>query len=121
MSGSTSVATLATVLIHRISHHMATLGAGLNLNTGTAHEVTAGLVFRLLDLGRGPAEAALGAQMAMADRVVQAAAVRAYGDTFVVAAGASLAALVVAMLLPAHHPIPHAAEAGGGGPAMATE
>jgi DHA2 family multidrug resistance protein len=121
MSGSTSVATLATVLIHRINHHMASLGASLNLTTGTAHQVLAGLVFRFHDLGRGPADSVLGAHIAMMERVVQAAAVRAYDDTFVVAAAASLAALVVALLLPAHHPETHASEMGGDRPAMATE
>jgi DHA2 family multidrug resistance protein len=121
MSGSTGVAALATVLIHRTTHHMAALGAGLDFSTGTAQQVMAGLIFRLHDLGRGPAEAALGAQIAMMDKVVHAAAVRAYDDTFVVAAVASLAAIFAALLLPARHPETHAAEADGGGRAMATE
>lgn len=121
MSGSTGVAALATVLIHRITHHMAALGASLDITTGTAHQVMAGLVFRLLALGRGPAEATLGAQIAMMDKVVHAASVRAYDDTFVVAAVASLLAIFAALLLPAHHPETHAAEMDDGGPAVAME
>jgi DHA2 family multidrug resistance protein len=99
VAGSVGIAALASVLGHRTTFWMASVGQGMNGHSSAAIATTAALAGRLRELGYAPTNARLAAGALLGRHAAATASVAAFDDAFLVGAGIVLLGIIPALWL----------------------